>query len=137
LKLTILFEGKFWVGVVEERYDDGVKVARHVFGAEPIDTEVFAFVLGELPALLRATPLLESGIPALASAPVNPKRRQRGAAAEARARGASTYAQEALRQQLEAHKQERRMQTREEREARQEYKRALKRQQAKARHRGR
>jgi DUF2992 family protein len=137
LKLTILFEGQFWVGVVEERYDEGLKVARYVFGSEPIATEVFAFVLRGLPALLRATPLLESGMPTLASAPVNPKRRQREAAAEARGRGASTYAQEALRQQLEAHKQERRTQTREEREARQEYERALKRQQAKARHRGR
>lgn len=137
MKLTVFFDGQFWVGVVEAQTDDGLKVARHLFGAEPTDTEVFAFVQRALPALLDEVAV---ALPAAAaeSAPstINPKRRKREAAEEARAQGVSTYAQEALKREIEARKQERQQHTRQQQDEKRDYKRACKVQKAKAKHRG-
>jgi hypothetical protein len=44
MQLTVFFDGQFWVGVIEQHDDAGLKVARYLFGPEPTDTEVFAFV---------------------------------------------------------------------------------------------
>jgi hypothetical protein len=52
MKLTVYFDGQFWVGVVEDEYHQSLRVARHIFGAEPKDTEVQAFVNRHLPGLL-------------------------------------------------------------------------------------
>ena len=42
---TVLFDGRFWVGVLE-RHDAGrVRAARVVFGAEPSDVELHAWLL--------------------------------------------------------------------------------------------
>jgi len=42
---TVFLEGPFWVGILEIRDDDGVRVARHVFGEEPSGPELYAFGL--------------------------------------------------------------------------------------------
>ena len=44
LTLTVYFEDPFWVGVFERVEDDQLSVCRHVFGAEPTNAEVLAFV---------------------------------------------------------------------------------------------
>ncbi len=137
MQLTIFFDGQFWVGVVEAQTDDGLKVARHLFGAEPTDTEVFAFVQRALPALLDEVTVAAPG-EALASAPpeINPKRRKREAAAALRTRGVSTYAQEALKRQLEARKQDRQNVARQQEEAQRAYQRERRLQKAREKHRG-
>lgn len=43
-KLTVRFEDPFWVGIVEVEGEEGYRVARHVFGAEPTTPEVLRFV---------------------------------------------------------------------------------------------
>ena len=64
LRLTILFDAPYWVGLVEKCRDDRLYVARHVFGAEPSDTEIEAFVLRDLSALMRTMTVgLPSGPP--------------------------------------------------------------------------
>jgi hypothetical protein len=137
MKLTVFFDGQFWVGVVEGQTDDGLKVARHLFGAEPTDTEVFAFVQLALPALLDGATVALAGKPDVSAPPtINRKRRKREAAAEAQARGVSTYAQEVLKREMEARKQYRQRSTRQQQEEERDYKRARKTQKAKEKLRG-
>lgn len=45
VKATIFFEKRFWVGTFERTDKEGYAVARHIFGAEPSDSEVYEFVL--------------------------------------------------------------------------------------------
>ena len=45
IRLTVLFEEPFWVGVFERTVENQYQVYRHVFGAEPKDYEVYHFVL--------------------------------------------------------------------------------------------
>lgn len=52
MHLAIYFGNPFWVGVVELPADNGPRVVRHVFAAEPISPEVFQFVLHDLDALI-------------------------------------------------------------------------------------
>ena len=44
-KLTILFEDPFWIGLYEREDDTGYAVCRIVFGGEPRDQEVYAYLL--------------------------------------------------------------------------------------------
>ena len=44
IKATILFEQRFWVGTFERMDKEGYAVARHIFGAEPSDAEIYEFV---------------------------------------------------------------------------------------------
>lgn len=93
MKLTVFFEGQFWVGVVE-----GMKTTADK---------------------------------------VNPKRLARMAAKEMGRRGVSTFAQEALKQEHEFRKKERRVQSRVERERQQAFERERKVLKAKQKPRGR
>ena len=61
-QFTLYFDGRFWVGVLElherrrgaEANDQGgtVRAARHVFGAEPSDAELYDFLLTHGGALI-------------------------------------------------------------------------------------
>jgi hypothetical protein len=44
---TIFFEDPFWVGVLEENYDDKNYMGKHIFGAEPSNSELVQFYLYE------------------------------------------------------------------------------------------
>jgi hypothetical protein len=136
ISLTIFFEDPFWVAVVERQAEGALQAIRQVFAAEPAPAEVLEFVL------YRMTHLLEqSSVAVLVEATerraVNPKRAAREAGRALAQRGSSTQSQEALRLQLEQNKQIRRQRSRSEREAEASYKRQLKVEKTKARHRGR
>ena len=73
-QFTLYFDGRFWVGVLEcrERHHGGdvngqaitVRAARHVFGAEPSDVELYDFLLargGELIDRAAASPPVSAG----------------------------------------------------------------------------
>ncbi len=45
IKATIFFEKHFWVGTFERIDKEGYAIARHIFGSEPSDPEVYEFVL--------------------------------------------------------------------------------------------
>ena len=110
-QFTLYFDGRFWVGVLEcrERHHGGdvngqaitVRAARHVFGAEPSDVELYDFLLargGELIDRAAASPPVPASRSAgSSSAPrPNPKRAARRAAKEAARARPSTAAQAAL-----------------------------------------
>ncbi len=138
LLLTVLFDDPWWIGVVEVHTAAGIQVARWIFGSEPGNAEVYAFVQGEFTRLLDGlcSPVsLDAAEPSVRRR--SPKRAAREAARSLRERGISTYAQEALKQQQEAHKQERKQTQRERRKQQADARRAQARQRAKERHRGR
>ena len=136
MKLTILFNGQFWEGVVESNQDGCLKAGRHVFGSEPKDAEVLDFVNHLASKLLEgATTSVEVSL--VEDKKVNPKRRSREAAKETAVRGISTKAQEALQLEQDLQKKEKKVQSKAEKEEEKEQKRLIARQKAKERHRGR
>lgn len=52
MKLTIYFDGSFWCGLVEAEFDGHYQAIRYVFGPEPKDADIFAFIATRLPHLL-------------------------------------------------------------------------------------
>lgn len=136
MNLTVYFDGQYWVGVVEEVTDDGLKACRHVFGAEPSNREVRVFVRDRMLALLGETSRTVERQD-LVVRRVNPKRLARQVAREAQKAGVSTYAQEALKKELESRKVESKTASRNFKKEEKERKRLLGRQKAKEKHRGR
>ena len=136
MKLTVLFNGQFWEGVVESNQDGCLKARRHVFGSEPKDSEVLDFVNHlALKLLEESTSSVEASV--VEDKKFNPKRRSREVAKEMSTRGVSTKAQEALQVELELQKKEKKVQSKAEKEEEKEQKRLLARQKAKEGHRGR
>ena len=156
-RFTIFFDGQFWVGVLEHSSgadgggtaggaaDGGavraVRASKHMFGAEPSDMEVHAFLLAHgddlIDAVESSTPVTATGRAGRIGPAVNPKRAARQAAKEAARSRPSTAAQAALaasRQEQSARaKQERGRRRR--RQADEAW--ARRRERAKRRHRGR
>ena len=136
ITLTVFFEDPFWVGVLERQTNGELQAARHVFGAEPAPAEVLEFALCLMNRLVE-----QSSVALAVEAPerraANPKRAARAASKALAQRGSSTQSQEALRIQLEQNKQIREQRSKAERQATADYKRQLKLEKAKARHRGR
>lgn len=95
---TVYFEGPFWVGLLESESEEGLVVAREVFGAEPTNAELLDFLLNRFSFMRRSVPRTasvraDSALPR--TAPCNPKRAIREAAREMRSQP-STKAQAAL-----------------------------------------
>ena len=90
--VTIFFDEPFFAALVERREGDALTVAKHVFGPEPSDAEVFQWVLTHF-ARLQFSPPVEVGRERIIAR--NPKRRQRQAASAVGA-GIGTRSQQAL-----------------------------------------
>lgn len=137
MQLTILFDCPYWVGILEEERDGYLYAARHIFGAEPSDQEVYQFVLDDL-LILRARMTVGAKIKDKhLEHRINPKRLQRDIKRELQKTDVSSKAREAMRLQIEQSKQVRKQQSRDERQAERERQRTLATEKAKARHRGR
>ena len=132
-KLTIFFEEPFWVGVFEELDGKKLSVCRVVFGAEPTDAEIYAFILRYF-THLRFSPPVKTEIKQKAH---NPKRRQRNAHKQLEKSGVGTKSQQALQKQYEENKLERKQHSREQKEAEKQRQFELKQQKRKEKHRGR
>ncbi|SFJ35107.1 YjdF family protein [Brevibacillus centrosporus] len=136
MKLTVFFDGQFWVGVVEQYVQGKVKAGKHLFGAEPKDQEILEFVWKQLDQLTEGlSQNVESGY-GISERRINPKRLARQVSREMEQRGVSSYAQEALRLEYEKRKKEKQVDSRQQKEELKERKRELKVQKAKAKHRG-
>lgn len=136
MKLTVLYDGQFWIGITEYEEKNKLKAARNVFGSEPKDTEILEFVQSNLLDLLdRAT---VSSVSALDKKErrINPKRIIRNARIEMNNRGVSTKAAQAIQQDLEKRKKEKKVLSKERKEEIAAYKREVARRKAKAKHRG-
>jgi len=76
MRLTILFDTPYWVGVLEIERDGLLSVARHIFGADPSEQEVYEFVQRDL---LKLQDRMTVGVPVDGAEHrhINPKRLQR------------------------------------------------------------
>ena len=134
VKLTVLFDEPFWVGLYERETDGRYEVARIVFGAEPKDYEVQAWLLANA-YTLRFSPSLESA-KRISNERINPKRRQRQAARQLENTDIGTRAQQALSLLREQSAVQRREKTKELREAEAERQFQLRQQKRREKHRG-
>lgn len=131
-KLTIFYDEPFWVGVFEELDGKRLSVCRVVFGAEPTDAEIYAFILRNFNRL-RFSPPVKTEVKQKAD---NPKRRQRNAHKQLEKTGVGTKSQQALQKQYEESKIERKKKSREQKEAEKQRLFELKQQKRKKKHRG-
>ncbi len=114
-KLTVFFDDPFWVGVFERTENGLLETSRVVFGAEPKDYEVYAFVLENYYKLDFSRPI---SVGAEVERRINPKRLRRIVRRETIQKGIGTKAQQAIKLEQEARKQEHRQLSKEEREER-------------------
>jgi len=132
-KLTVYFEDPFWVGVFERIDNSKLSVAKVTFGAEPKDYEIREFVARHY-YQLKFSPSVDVKVK---QDVVNPKRRQREVRKQSQITGIGTKSQQALQLQREEHKLERKVISREMKEAEKQKQFDLKQQKRKEKHRGR
>jgi hypothetical protein len=131
--LTVFFEEPFWVGVFERIENGKLSVCKVTFGAEPKDYEVYDFILREY-YRLKFSPAVAT---AVKEAKVNPKRMQRAIKHQLEQCGIGTKSQQALKLQQEQMKTERKVISREKRDAEKQRQFELKQQKKKEKHKGR
>ena len=112
-RLTVFFEDPFWVGVIERIENRKLSVAKVTFGAEPKDYEVLELINRNY-YYLQFSPAIETVIKDTRK---NPKRAQRDAKKQTLETGIGTKSQQALKLQQERNKQERKVRSREQRDA--------------------
>lgn len=133
-RLTVFFEGPFWVGVYERLEGGKLSACRIVFGAEPSDAEVWQAVLKDFHRLRFSPGVAAHELPQLK---ISPKRAQRLAGQELCRTGTGTKAQQALALQREAGKEARKKRSRQEKELEQQRQFELRQEKRRAKHRGR
>lgn len=132
-RLTVFFEAPFWVCLYERGGGGAYEVCRVVFGAEPRDGEVYAFLL-EHWRQLRFSPAVRAERETERS--VSPKRRQREIRRQMEPHRPGTRAQQALQLQREQGKAAARKASRRQREEEQARQYALRREKQREKHRG-
>ena len=133
IAFTVFFEDPVWVGICERSSGGTYSCAKVTFGAEPSEAEVWAFVLERFGGLGFSKPVPAVFKPQTAT---NPKRMQRQAARAVAGDGIGTKAQQALKSQYEAGKQEHKTTSRLERLADEQRKFQLRQDKKKAKHKG-
>ena len=134
VRLSVLFDDPFWIGVFEREFGGKLTASKATFGAEPKDYEVKEFLIRNYDRL-KFSPPVDSVREVKEH--VNPKRLQRDVKKQVEAVGIGTKSQQALKLQQEQGKLERKVRSREEREAEKELQFELKQQKRKEKHRGR
>lgn len=107
---TVFFEEPFWCGVYQRQEGNRLEAARVVFGSEPKDYEVQAFLLQNWRRLRFGKTKGEK----INAERKNPKRMQREARKQMSEKGVGTKAQQALAALREEMKTERKVRTKEE-----------------------
>lgn len=136
VKATIFFEKRFWVGVFERIDKEGFAVARHIFGGEPSDPEVYEFVLKDYLNLKFGDPKEVQ----IQIQRMNPKRVQREVRREMEkmkeSSQPSTFAQDYMREELEKKKKEKKSLSSAQKQARKDEQFELKKQKRKEKQKG-
>lgn len=132
-KFTVFFEDPFWIGLYERETRGKYEVCKITFGPEPKEGEIYQFLQMHTYDFRFSPPL--DGKRAVEKR-INPKRMQRKINKLLETPSVGTKAQQALKLQQEERKLERRIHSREEREAEQERRFDLRQAKRKAKHRG-
>ncbi|MGF9772968.1 YjdF family protein [Priestia aryabhattai] len=136
MSLTIYHDGQFWVGIIEVVEDGKLRAFRYVFGAEPKDTEILDFIYYKLLNIINQSVHSGLDVKRKSNKKINPKRLQRQVAKEINKLGISTKAQEAMKQEYEEKKKSKKKRAKQYREELKEQKYLIKKQKAKAKHKG-
>ncbi|MGE1115171.1 YjdF family protein [Priestia megaterium] len=136
MSLTIYHDGQFWVGIIEIVEDGKLRAFRYVFGAEPKDTEILDFIYYRLLDIINQSVHSGLDVKRKSDKKINPKRLQRQVAKEINKVGISTKAQEAMKQEYEEKKKSKKKRAKQYREELKEQKYLMKKQKAKAKHKG-
>lgn len=131
--LTVFFQEPFWIGVFERISDGKLSVCKVTFGAEPKDYEIGDFILKNYDSL-RFSPAVATVVKETKQ---NPKRMQRKVHKQVEKAGIGTKSQQALKLQQEQMKTQRKLISREKKEAKEQRQFELKQQKRKEKHRGR
>ncbi|ACA46217.1 DUF2992 family protein [Clostridium botulinum] len=113
IKLTVLFDEPFWIGIFEKQDQDKIQICRVVFGQEPKDYEVYDFILKNYYNLKFSNSIAIDKNP---KKEINPKRMQRKIKKTVQENGIGTKAQQALKLDYENKKTERKIRSKEDRE---------------------
>ena len=132
-KFTVFFEEPFWVGLFEREDGSKYEVCKVTFGPEPKDYVVYDFMLKNQDNL-RFSPGVETGRNDKKC--INPKRMQRDIKKQVSDAGIGTKAQQALKLQHEQMKTERKIRSKEQKEAEKQRMFELKQEKRKEKHRG-
>lgn len=136
MKLTVFFNGQFWVGQIERQVKGKLFSSLFTFGEEPDINQIFEFVNEELHKILEKQ--TESvNLKNVKTRKINPKRQKRMVSKELLTNPLSTKSQEAVKKQMEKDKEERKQISKEERIKHEEYKREKSVEKKKNKHRGR
>lgn len=134
MDLTVYHDGQFFVGIITCKEKGKLYGARYIFGTEPSDEEILIFVTG--PMLAYFQHFAKCGVEVKEKQrPKNIKRIIRQVAKEVNVKR-FTKAQEAISLSYELHKQEKKVRSKEMREAEKQRRRLIKVQKAKQKHRG-
>ncbi|MFB6468088.1 YjdF family protein [Cytobacillus sp. Hz8] len=136
MKLTIYYDGQFFVGVIEVVSGNTLKAYRYVFGAEPNDQEVLVFVHRDLQRFMEMHDQEGIAIPGEPLKKVNPKRLQRIVSKEMKRQKISTKAQKAISKEYEQRKKQNKSQNKHLKDELKKFKREQKIRKAKIKHRG-
>ena len=131
-RLTVYFEDPFWIGVFECIENRKLYVCKVTFGAEPKDYEIQKFILNNYYSL-QFSPAVTTVVKETKK---NPKRLQREAKKQMLNTGIGTKSQVALKLQQEKNKQERKVRSKEEKEAEKQRMFELKQQKRLEKHKG-
>ena len=131
-RLTVYFEDPFWVGVFEKIDGNKLSVSKVTFRAEPKDYEVQEFVERHY-FKLKYSPPVDA---AVKKEVINPKRKLREARKQSQTSGIGTKSQQALKLQQEENKLERKVLSKEMKEAEKQRQFVLKQEKRKKKHRG-
>lgn len=131
-RLTVFFEDPFWIGIFERIENGKLSVSKVTFGAEPKDYEVYDAVLNHY-FDLRYSPAVKTVVKEVKK---NPKRMQREVRKQLQETGIGTKSQQALKLQQEQFKADRKLKTKQWKEAEADRKFELKQQKKKEKHRG-
>ena len=131
-RLVVYFEEPFWIGVFEHIENEKLSVCKVTFGAEPKEHEIQEFILKKYYSL-QFSPAVTTVVKETKK---NPKRMQREAMSQQRNIGIGTKSWEALRLQQEKNKIERKVRSKEQKEAEEQRLFELKQQKRLEKHKG-
>lgn len=138
MKLTILHDGQFYIGLIESISENKYKAYKYIFGNEPNDHEVLDFVNKNLLDFINKNDKHDGvSIQQNKVKKINPKRLQRKVAKELKKPSISSKAEEALKAEMALRKKEKSVTCKRLKEERKEYIRNIKVQKSKNKHRGR
>lgn len=135
IKLTVLFDAPFWIGIFEIVENTEYKVCKVTFGAEPKDEETYEFILHKFYKLRFSDSILSIDNNFIEKKQ-NPKRLQREIKKETSNKGIGTKAQIAMKLQHEQNKIERKKKSKEQKEQEEQRKFCLKQKKKLEKHKG-